>query len=103
MLIKKNWNKYIDELREDLIKNDVAIEDFEMFNLGSYNKAMQENVPIVTVEGWEDVHPLLKIVSAEWKYKIPFGILHSPNPSNQVKDFIVSLQKVTHNKDKFYK
>ena len=95
LLIRKNWNKYIDDLREDLTASGVTIEEFEMFNLNAYNRAVQENVPIITVEGWEDVHPLLKIVSADWEYRIPFGILYSPTPSKQVKDFIGAMKKIS--------
>ena len=95
LLIRKNWNEYIDELREDLTASGVTVEEFEMFNLNAYNRAVQENVPIITVEGWEDVHPLLKIVPADWEYRIPFGILYSPTPSKQVKDFIVAMKKIS--------
>lgn len=95
LLIRKSWNEYIDGLREDLMANGTEIEDFDMFNLGAFNRAAQENVPIITVEGWEDVHPLLRIVPADWEYRIPFGILYSPTPTKQVKDFITALQKIT--------
>ena len=95
LLIRKNWNEYIDELREDLTASGITIEEFEMFNLNDYNRAVQENVPIITVEGWEDVHPLLKIVPADWEYRIPFGILYSPTPSKQVKDFIGAMKKIS--------
>ena len=95
LLIRKNWNEYIDELREDLTASGVTVEEFEMFNLNAYNRAVQENVPIITVEGWEDVHPLLKIVPADWEYRIPFGILYSPTPSKQVKDLIGAMKKIS--------
>lgn len=95
LLIRKNWNEYIDKLRTDLIKNGTEIEDFDMFNLNAFNLAAQENIPIITVEGWEDVHPLLRIVSADWNYSIPFGILYSPTPTKQVKDFISALHKIS--------
>ena len=95
LLIRKNWNEYIDELREDLTASGVTVEEFEMFNLNAYNRAVQENVPIITVEGWEDVHPLLKIVPADWEYRVPFGILYSPTPSKQVKDFIGAMKKIS--------
>lgn len=94
LLIRKNWNEYIDKLRTDLIENGTEIEDFDMFNLNAFNRAAQENIPIITVEGWEDVHPLLRIVSADWNYSIPFGILYSPTPTKQVKDFISALHKI---------
>ena len=77
-----------------LTTNGTEIEDFEMFNLNAYNRAVQENVPIITVEGWEDVHPLLRIVPADWEYRIPFGILYSPTPTKQIKDFINTLMKI---------
>lgn len=95
LLIRKNWNEYIDKLRTDLIENGTEIEDFDMFNLNAFNRAAQENIPIITVEGWEDVHPLLRIVSADWNYSIPFGILYSPTPTKQVKDFISALHKIS--------
>lgn len=100
LLIRKNWNEYVDELREDLTANGVTVEEFELFNLNAYNRAAQENVPIITVDGWEDVHPLLKIVPADWEYRIPFGILYSPTPTKQVKDFINTLIKI--NKERNY-
>ena len=95
LLIRKNWNEYIDKLRADLTVNGTEIEDFDMFNLNAFNRAAQENVPIITVEGWEDVHPLLRIVSADWNYSIPFGILYSPTPTKQVTDFIGALHKIS--------
>lgn len=95
LLIRKNWNEYIDKLRTDLIENGTEIEDFDMFNLNAFNRAAQENIPIITVEGWEDVHPLLRIVSADWNYSIPFGILYSPTPTKQVKDFISASHKIS--------
>lgn len=95
LLIKKHWNKYIDELRSDLEKNGVIVEDFDMFNITAFNKAAQENKPIITVEGWEDVHPLLTIVPMAWNYSVPFGILYSPTPSKLVEKFIVTLQRIT--------
>lgn len=95
LLIRRNWNEYIDKLREDLTANGTEIVDFDMFNLNAFNRAAQENIPIITVEGWEDVHPLLRIVPADWEYRIPFGILYSPTPTKQVKDFIAALQRIT--------
>ena len=51
------------------------IEDFDMFNLNAFNRAAQENIPIITVEGWEDVHPLLRIVHADWDgFRLEFYI-----------------------------
>ena len=94
MFIRRGWNKYIDALREKLEGTGVATEDFPQFNLSAYNRAVAENIPIITVEGWEDVHPLLKIIPADWENSVPFGVFYSPRPTALVKKFIGLLSEI---------
>lgn len=94
LFIRRGWNVYIDALRDDLETRGVKTEDFEMFNMSAYNRAVSENLPIITVEGWEDVHPLLKLVPADWDYTIPFGVFYSPSPTPLVKKFIDEVGKI---------
>ena len=86
--------RYIDELRDNLEAAGVQTEDFAMFNITAYNRAVAENTPIITVEGWEDVHPLLKLIPASWKNSIPFGVFYSPKPTRLVKKFVDLLSSV---------
>ena len=53
----------------------------------------------MAIGNWENVHPLLKVIPVSWNHSIPFGILHSPEPSAEVKDFIDSIAQV-YNMDK---
>ena len=94
LFIRRGWNRYIDDLRDKLETKGVITEDFEMFNISAYNRAVAENTPIITVEGWEDVHPLLKLIPAEWKDSVPFGVFYSPTPSGLVGRFIDLLSSV---------
>ena len=94
MIIKKDWNKHIDEFRSALVKNGVNVIDFDMFSIDAYNQAVKANIPIITVEGWEDVHPLLKVINGAWEYSVPFGILHSPTPSKDVKRFLKTVKEI---------
>lgn len=94
LFIRRRWNRYIDELRDDLEAAGVQTEDFAMFSITAYNRAVAENTPIITVEGWEDVHPLLKLIPAEWKDSVPFGVFYSPTPSGLVRRFIELLSSV---------
>lgn len=95
MFIRRGWNRHIDALRDKVEQAGVLTEDFEMFNISAYNRAVAENMPIITVEGWEDVHPLLKIMPVSWDYSIPFGILYSPTPTELVKKFIGTVGRIT--------
>ena len=94
LFIRRGWNRFIDELRGKLERQGVRAEDFEMFNISAYNRAVTENLPIITVEGWEDVHPLLKLVPASWEDSIPFGVFYSPSPTKLVKKFVDLLSSI---------
>lgn len=94
MFIAKGW-KIMDEIRRDLIFHDIDLIDFDFFNLDAFNVAVKNNVPIMAIDGWENIHPLLKIVPVEWDYKIPFGIMYSPEPTKKVEDFIKILKNIT--------
>ena len=94
LFIRRGWNRYIDELRDKLEAAGVQTEDFAMFSITAYNRAVAENTPIITVEGWEDVHPLLKLIPASWENSIPFGVFYSPKLTRLVKKFIDLLSSV---------
>lgn len=94
LFIRRRWNRYIDELRDDLEAAGVQTEDFAMFSITAYNRAVAENTPIITVEGWEDVHPLLKLIPASWENSIPFGVFYSPKSTRLVKKFVDLLSSV---------
>lgn len=95
LFIHRGWNVYIDKLRDKLERKGVKTEDFAMFNITAYNRAVAENTPIITVEGWEDVHPLLKLIPASWENSIPFGVFYSPKPTRLVKKFIGLLSELS--------
>lgn len=44
------------------------------------------------------VNPLLKMIPVEWEHTIPYGLLHSPNPSNIVQRFLSAGQKTIQTK-----
>lgn len=67
MLIKRGWNKYLDVMRDDLWRDhpQVNIVDFEMFNIGVFNRCENSNHVLMTIDAWENVHPLLKTLPVE--------------------------------------
>ncbi len=98
MIIHRNWNNYIDKLRDDIWKyhTDINIVDFDFYNVNIFNKCENSNDILITVDVWKDVHPLLKIMPVEWDYSIPFGLLYNPTPSKHVSQFIDAVQDVLH-------
>ncbi len=95
MLMRREWSHYVDELRDDIWKNHPQIEivDFDFYDVGAFNQCENNNCVLMAVENWRYVHPLLKILPVDWGYTIPYGLLHSPDPSPAVKQFLQAVEK----------
>lgn len=96
MLIHRGWSHYVDKLRDDLWMNhpQIKIIDFDFYNVGVFNQCENSNDILMAVDSWQSVHPLLKIIPVEWDYSIPFGLLHSQEPTKTVQDFLSIIQTI---------
>ena len=94
MLIREGWNERIDELRKNLLNQGIKVTPFDFFNLNAFNLAVKNNVPIIAIDGWENVHPLLKIMPVDWNATVAYGIMHSPTPSKDVKRFLKTVKSI---------
>ena len=95
MLMRRDWSHYVDLLRDDLWKNhpQIHIVDFDFYDVAAFNQCENNNCVLMAVENWRYVYPLLKILPVDWGYTIPFGLLHSPNPSFAVAEFLRAVEK----------
>ena len=96
MLIRRGWNGYVDALRDEVWQNhtEIHVVDFDFYNLSVFNQCENSNDILMTIDTWKNVHPLLKILPVEWKYTIPFGLLHAPQPDETVRHFLDAVQKI---------
>lgn len=94
MLMKRNWSRYVDDLRDDIWQNhsQIHIVDFEFYSMDIFNRCENGNNVLLAIPGWANVHPLLKVIPVEWEYSIPYGLLHAPEPSETVKRFLAAAQ-----------
>lgn len=68
--------------------------DFPFYDVEVFNQCGNSDNLLMTIPSWAGVHPLLKVIPVQWDYKIPFGILHSGNPSEPVKHLLSAIQMV---------
>lgn len=96
MLMKRDWSKQVDILRDDLWQNhtQINIVDFSFYNVEVFNQCENNGALLMAVPIWQSVHPLLKIIPVEWDHVIPFGLLHAPEPSPTVKRFLDTVGQV---------
>ena len=99
MLIHRGWSSYVDRLRDDIWTNhpEINIVDFNFYNVALFNQCQNSNDILMAIDAWSGVHPLLKIIPVDWEYSIPYGLLHSDHPSNNVKKLLSSLHAVIKN------
>ena len=96
MIIYRGWNKCLDIMRDDLILNHsrINIVDFDMFTLNAFNQCENSDNIMICIDNWANVHPLLKVLPVNWNYCIPFGLLHSPEPSPNVRRFLKAVRQI---------
>lgn len=95
MLIHRGWSQQIDRLRDDIQANheQINIIDFDFYDVFLLNRCEQSNNFLLMVDPWTDVHPLLKIIPVDWGYTIPYGLLHSIEPTETVQKFLNAVKK----------
>lgn len=96
MLMHRDWSHYVDRLRDDIWQNhgQIHIVDFDFYSVDVFNRCENSNDILMAVQAWDNVHPLLKVIPVEWDHSIPYGLLHSPTPSESVSRFLTAVQTV---------
>ena len=97
MILKRGSFSSLDNLREDLWRNhpQINIIDFDFYSLDVFNRCENSNNILIAVDPWKNAHPLLKILPVEWDYTVPYGLLHSQNPSLLIKKFLDVVKKIS--------
>lgn len=98
VMIKPDVSSCVDEIHSYLVTQhpQIQIKDKpQHYNIELFNHCAEYNAVLLTLDGWKDVHPSLVTIPVDWDYRIPYGILYSLKPSNNVKLFFEALQLQT--------
>ena len=100
LLMHRGWSHYVDRLRDDIWQNHgkIKIVDFDFYSMNIFNRCENSNDVLLAIPGWANVHPLLKVIPVEWDHTIPYGLLHSSQPAETVKQFLAAAQIVAKEK-----
>ena len=66
MLMRRNWSRYVDLLRDDIWNNhpQIQIVDFDFYDVDAFNRCENENYVLMAVENWLTPFPSLALVSS---------------------------------------
>lgn len=96
MMVGRGDSGVNDFLRNDLEKNhpEINIEDTPQFyDLSVFNCCAETWNLLLTIECWKDIHPGLVSVPVNWDYQIPYGLLYSLNPLEDVQRLVELAEK----------
>lgn len=87
MMVKKGDSKVVDNIRAEIIKHpQIKIEDTPQFyDIKVFNRCVQTQNIMLTLDCWKDVHPGLVTIPMDWDYPIPYGLLYSFQPTDDIK------------------
>lgn len=95
MMIRRGWNDVMDGLRERLRAQcpDIEIEDFDQYRPDTFNRCATTGAALISLDLWKEAQPMLRTISADFDAALSYGILHSPQPSEHVSEFLRAVQE----------
>ena len=96
MMVQKGDSGVNDFIRNDLTLHhpQINIEDTPPFyDLSVFNRCAETDNVLLTIECWQNVHPGLVTISVDWDYSIPYGILYSLDPPEDVQQLISEISQ----------
>ena len=96
MMIQTGWSQSMDSLREELTQNHplINIIDFDFYDINVFNQCEQRKDILVSIGLGQQIHPMMKEIPVEWNHTIPYGLLHSTEPSEKVQRLLTAMRSV---------
>ena len=94
LLVKSEKSPVLRQIKQDILSHcsGTKIEETDTLNYSVFNRAVNENKLVVTVNSLQDVHPMIRTVPVGWKHSLQSGLLYPLNPSPVVQKFIHLLE-----------
>lgn len=86
-----------DQLRRVITKNYPKIQIVETtgrYDMDTFNRAVAENIPLITVTPWKRIHSNLVSIPLKTNIHVPYGILTTKLPGSNVDNFMLQLNKI---------
>lgn len=96
IMVKRGDTELLDHFH-DMLKMahpQILVEEAGYYyDMDTFNTCEQEGALLLTLDAWSGIHPSLITLPVKWDYKVPYGILYSRKPSDEVKAFIEIIKE----------
>lgn len=96
MLGKRGDSAVVDMVRDEVEKHPlIRTEDISQFyDMSVFNRCVQTQHVLLTLECWADVHPALVTIPVDWDFSVPYGILYQLQPDNDIRRFVDIIKAI---------
>lgn len=70
------------------------INRLEIVDMNTFNQAVEENIPLITVTPWKNIHLNLVLIPLRTNVHVPYGILTTKLPGSNVEEFTIKISKL---------
>lgn len=94
LLMKADASPVLTQIKQDILSHcsGVKIEETDIMDYHVFNRAVNENKLIVTVECWRDVHPMIRTIPVAWTHDFNYGVIYPLDPTAVILRFIELLR-----------
>lgn len=94
IMVERGDTSHIDNIR-DMIEQEypeIEIMNVPAYDLETFNLCNSIHGIMISVDIWNQVHPLLVNVPLDTHFYVPYGLIYSINPDEKVKAFVESFK-----------
>lgn len=90
MMVQEGDSPTVDQVRAFVRQHPaITIADTPQFyDMEVFNHCLQTRQPLLTLDCWREVHPLLATLPVDWDFTIPYGILYTLEPDEDILRFL---------------
>jgi len=85
-----------DQLRSEMLNAVPSIKVIETdgrYDINTFNKAVDENIALISLTPWKDIHPNLVTIPLETQITVSYGLLSTKFPGKATDDFLNEFLK----------
>lgn len=91
IVVKSGDTLYLDNFREmlQMAHPQIIFEDAHYFyDMETFNTCEAAGSLLLTLDAWAGIHPSLITLPVEWDFTVPYGLLYSPDISDEAAGFL---------------
>ncbi|MFD1417976.1 LysR family transcriptional regulator [Companilactobacillus keshanensis] len=89
-----------DQLRSEMLNETPSIRLIETdgrYDINTFNRAVDENIPLISLTPWKNIHPNLVTIPLETNITVSYGLISTKFPGREADNFLNDFLKVFKN------